>query len=282
MLRRYTQRRKKITGENKMRRWVIALLLLAPASGFAQETGSGPLFMKDMLGDRPFFDTWGIGVDFYTMKQDYKIKELQFELPGVAIEDFSKINVRNELQHYDLKFDIWITPFLNVFALLGRVDADTYVDLSQVPVSGLPVQLGTIPVAYNGTVYGAGLNLVYGTDHWFVALNNTWTDADINGDFNSSVRTFTSQPRLGLLRNKWAFWVGGMYLDTQEKHSGSISLPIPGVPLPPVPFSVELESMAAWNYAVGVSHVFSPKATLSFEYGFGDRDHTLFNFTYRF
>ena len=40
--------------------------------------------------------------------------------------------------------------------------------------------------------------------------------------------------------------------------------------------------MDAWNYAVGLGHVFSPQATLYLELGFGDRDHTLFNFTYRF
>jgi hypothetical protein len=71
-----------------------------------------------------------------------------------------------------------------------------------------------------------------------------------------------------------------MYLDTEESHRGTIVLPVPGIP--PVPFSVELASMEKWNYAAGVARVFSPKAHLSLELGFGDRDHTLFNFTYRF
>ena len=71
-----------------------------------------------------------------------------------------------------------------------------------------------------------------------------------------------------------------MYLDTKETHKGTIQLPIPGVP--PVPFEVELESLENWNYAVGVAHIFSPKTMITLEVGFGDRDHTLFNFTYRF
>ncbi len=71
-----------------------------------------------------------------------------------------------------------------------------------------------------------------------------------------------------------------MWLDTKEKHSGAFQLPIPG--FPPAPFEVELETMNKWNYAVGVGYIFSPKATVFFEYGFGDRTHTLFNFTYRF
>ena len=233
--------------------------------------------MKDMLGDRDFFEPWGVGVDVYTMQQGYGIIDLEFDLPGVGIGDPSLIDVTNDVQHVDLKFDAWITPFLNVFALVGRVDADTYVDFSKLPVQGLPFPLGSIPVSYDGTVYGGGINLVYGTENWFVALNNTWTDASLSGDFDSSVKAYAAQPRVGLIKDKWTFYVGGMYLDTEEKHQGTIQLPIPG--LPPVPFRVELESAEKWNYAVGVMHVFSPKAQILLEIVFGDRDHTLLNFT---
>lgn len=264
-----------------MRRLLFIMLLLSSMALGAQESSSGgPLFMKDMLGDREFFDPWGVGVDIYTMQQGYGIVDLEFALPGVEIGDPSLIDVTNDVQHVDLKFDAWITPFLNVFALVGRVDADTYVDFSKLPVQGLPFPLGSIPVSYDGTVYGAGINLIYGTENWFVALNNTWTDASLSGDFNSSVKAYAAQPRVGLIKDKWTFYVGGMYLDTEEKHQGTIQLPIPS--LPPIPFKVELESAEKWNYAVGVMHVFSPKAQVLLEIGFGDRDHTLLNFTYRF
>jgi len=238
--------------------------------------------MNDLLEGRQFFEPWGIGFDYYTMEQDYKIKSLDFVLPGVRIDDPSLIGVRNELTHLDLKLDVWITPFLNVFGIIGRMDADTYIDFSKVSIAGLPISLGTVPVSYDGTVYGGGVNFLYGTDRWFAALNNTWIDTNLSGDFDSSVKTFTSQPRLGLIFNHWTVWLGGMYLDTEEKHSGTISLPIPGVPLPPVPFAVELNTMQKWNYALGVGYVFSPRAHVSLEVGFGDRDHTLLNFAYRF
>jgi len=65
-----------------------------------------------------------------------------------------------------------------------------------------------------------------------------------------------------------------------ELISGSIVLPVPGIP--PVPFSVDLTSRNAWNYAIGAAVIFSSRAHLSVELGFGDRDHTLVNFTYRF
>jgi hypothetical protein len=255
--------------------------LLIPLAAPAQESSGGPLFMKDMLEGREFFEPWGIGFDYYTMTQDYKIQTLEFALPGVGLGDPSLIGVSNDLQHMDLKVDAWITPFLNVFALIGRLDADTYVDFSNVPITGLPIpSLGSLRVSYDGTVYGAGVNLFYGSDRWFVALNNTWTDADLSGDFDSSVKSFTSQPRIGLIFDELTVWTGAMYLDTEESHSGSIALPIPGIP--PVPFAVDLTSQNAWNYAIGLGLVFSTRAHLSVELGFGERDHTLMNFTYRF
>lgn len=263
-----------------MRRLPFVLLLLIPLTLSAQDSDSGgPLFMKDLLGDREFFDPWGIGIDIFTMQQDYDIVDLEFDLP-IAIVDPSLIDVSNDVQNYDVKFDVWLTPFLNVFALVGRVDADTYVDFGNLPTDLLPFPLGAVQVSYDGTVYGGGLNLLYGTDKWFVALNNTWTDANLSGDFDSSVKAYTAQPRIGLIRNNWTFYAGGMYLDTEESHEGTIDLGFPG--LPPIDFFVELESQKKWNYALGAMYVFSPKAQFLLEVGFGDRDHTLLNFTYRF
>ena len=263
-----------------MRNLFLALLLLLPLTTYAEESKNGPLFMKDLVDEGDFFAPWGVGVDIFTMKQDYSIKSLEFQIPGVGDIDPSNIGVTNNVQNVDIKLDVWVTPFLNVFALVGRLNAHTYVDLSNVAIPGLPVALGTLPVSYDGTVYGGGANLVYGTEKWFAALNNTWTTTSLNGDFDSSVKSVTVQPRIGLIVDQWTLWGGGMWLDTTEKHSGSIALPVPG--WPPVPFNIELKTANKWNYAIGFGRIFSPRATLYFEYGFGDRKHTLFNFTYRF
>jgi len=258
-----------------MRRLMITLLLFTPLAASAQ-----PLFMKDSLGDREFFEPWGAGVDIYTMKQDYSISSLVLEFPGIDEIDPDSVAVSNDMSHIDVKLDAWVTPFLNVFVLAGHLQATTKVDLSSVALPGIGVSLGVLPFNYSGAVYGGGFNLLYGTDRWFAALNNTWTDADLSGDYDSSVSSYTAQPRIGLIRGNWTVYAGAMYLTTEESHKGTVDLPVPG--LPPVTFDVELDNMEEWNYALGVGYVFSPKAHLSFEVGFGDREHTLFNFTYRF
>jgi hypothetical protein len=258
-----------------MRRLALLLALLIPLSASAE---SGLPFMKDIAGDRDLPRPWGIGFDFFTMDQDYDIKDLQFALPGVSIVDPSQIKVTNEVQHLDFKADVWLLPFLNVFGIIGRVEIDTNVDFSPAEIVGLPVALGTLPVSFNGTVFGGGFTLAYGGESWFTSVTTTFTKTNTSGDLDSTVKSTSVQPRLGLLRNNWRFWVGGMYLDTQEKHEGIFELPFIGG----VPFAVELETRDSWNYTTGAGYVFTDRANLSFELGFGNRTHTLFNFNYRF
>ncbi len=256
-----------------MRRILLALILLLPVSAAAD-----PIWGKDMLGDNEFPPPWGVGFDFFTMDQDYAIEELSFSLPGVILPDPSQVNVGNEVQHFDIKGDVWLFPFLNVFGVLGHVENDTLVDLSGAEIIGggsIPLK---IPFSSDGTVLGLGATLVYGTPNWFASLTGTYTDVDLSGDFDSSTKSKTLQPRLGLIRGGWAFWVGGMYLDIEEKHSGIVSIPGLGS----VPFSVTLGAGDDWNTAVGTRYFFSPRSSLSLELGFGGRDHTLFNYNFRF
>jgi len=254
------------------------ILLLAALIPLTSSADSGLPFMKDMVGDRELPRPWGIGIDFYTMDQDYDIKSLSFSLPGVSLGDPSQIRVTNEVQHFDFQGDAWILPFLNVFGVVGRVQIDTVVDFSQVQITGLPISLGKLPVEFDGTVYGGGFTLAYGAEQWFTSVTTTFTKTNTSGDLESSVSSTSVQPRLGLLKESWRFWVGGMYLKTDEKHSGNFDLPYLG----PVPFAVELETRDNWNYVVGAGYAFTDRAALRLEYGFGARNHTLFNFNVRF
>jgi len=260
-----------------MRSLILILAILLPLSSPAD---SSLPFMKDRVGDTQLPRPWGLGLDFYTMDQDYDIKDLKFILPGVSVGDPSAIEVSNDVQHFDFKGDVWLLPFLNVFGLVGRMDTNTGVDFSEADIQGLPpgISLGKLQVSFDGTVYGLGFTLAYGTENWFTSLTTTWTETSTSGDLDSSVQSLSVQPRIGLLRDKWRFWVGAMYLDTDGKHSGIFALPY----ICDVPFSIELVTQDSWNYTGGVGYVFSDRADLSFEIGFGNRTHTLFNFTYRF
>lgn len=259
-----------------MRGLLLTLALLLPISATAE---SRLPFWKDRVPEgtelpRP----WGIGVDFYTMDQEYDIDFLRFDLPGVSLDDPSLLSVTNEVQHFDVKLDAWVLPFLNVFAVIGHLESTTIIDLSQAPVQGLPFPLKTLPVDTDGTVVGVGITLAYGGDDWFTSVTATRTETDLSGNFDSNVDSLTIQPRIGIVRGPWQAWVGGLYLDTEETHSGTAELPVLG----PLPFDVVLGGADDWNTTIGVRHVFTEHAALTLELGFGDREHTLFNFNYRF
>ena len=258
-----------------MRRLIVLLAILIPLS-----TQADPVLplMKDLAGDTELPRPWGISIDFYTMDQDYDIRDLQFVLPGIALGDPSQIEVTNEVMHFDIKADVWLLPFLNIFGIIGKVDTDTMVDFSQVEITGLPFNLGTLPVTFDGTVYGGGFTLAYGTESWFTSATTAFTKTSISGDIKSTVDSLSIQPRIGLIRDNWTFWAGSMYLDVDEKHSGIFDLPMIGN----VPFAVDLITRDSWNYAAGAGYYFSDKANLSLELGFGNRTHTLFNFNVRF
>lgn len=258
-----------------MRRWIIPLLLLCPL-GVAAD-GRLP-FLQDRVGDVELPLPFGIGIDYYTMDQVYDIEHLNFDLPGISLDNPSLLHVTNDVQHFDLKLDAWILPFLNVFGILGHLESTTVIDLSKAPVQGLPFPLKELAVNSDGTVLGLGFTLAYGSENWFTSLTTTVTDTDLGGNFESSVSSTTVQPRIGLLRSDWQFWVGGLYLDTEEKHRGVVELPVLG----DIDFDVVLGGADAWNFSVGARHEFSKRASLSLEIGFGDRDHTLFNYNYRF
>jgi hypothetical protein len=253
----------------------FALAILLPVSSSAD---SSLPFLKDLAGDTELPRTWGFSLDYFVMDQDYDIANLEFALPGVGLGDPSLLAVTNDVKHFDLQADVWLFPFMNVFAIVGQVNTHTFVDLSKVEIVGLPFELGPLNVSVDGTVYGLGFTLVYGTENWFTSVTSTWTETKTGGDLNSSISSVSVQPRIGLIKTNWQFWAGGMYLDTDEKHSGVFELPFIGG----VPFAVELITKDSWNYGVGSRYVMNDRNSLSFELGFGNRQHLLINFNTRF
>lgn len=259
-----------------MKRLPLLPLALLSMNSFAE---SSLPFMKDWAQGHELPKPFGVGVDFFTMDQKYDITNLAFTLPGVSLNDPSVIDVKNEVWEADLKFDAWVLPFLNVFGILGRIEGDTQVDLRAVPLPQIPgANLGILPVDYDGEVYGGGLTLAVGGEHWFASLTGTYAKSSLNGDFDSEVKSATWQPRVGYITGRWTFFVGGYHIEAEENHHGAIALPGLGT----VPFSVELESADKFNFSGGVHYQLNDSLETTLELGGGNRQTTLFNFTWRF
>ena len=289
----------------KNKHFLVAILLAAPLSAQADA-----LFGNDMAGDRKLPRAWGIGIDYFEMDQPYSLDSLTIvdtvdlggvpipiDLQAILIPDPSILPIENDIRHNDIKIDVWVLPFLNVFGIYGQIDGDTQIDLGVLGVP-LPPQTNTLTVDYDGDVFGGGIVLVVGGDRWFASVTGTITDTDLGGDFNSSVEATTIQPRLGMrFSDHTEFWIGGYFLDAEEKHSGVIDLDLGLLGTQPIPigggqtvtldgqdvaFDVDLSQGRDSNVSFGTHMMFSDAWEATIEVGTGSRATALANITYRF
>ncbi|MDH3612449.1 MAG: hypothetical protein OEU90_04690 [Gammaproteobacteria bacterium] len=256
------------------------------------------LWGNDLAGDRKLPRTWGVGIDYFDMSQPYALESLQLidtgvvdvDLGALLLPDPSILPIDNEIRHTDIKLDVWLTPFLNVFAIYGQIDGDTRINLG---VLGLPLppQTNALTINYDGDVYGGGITLAVGGDRWFASVTGTVTDSSLSGDFKSSVSATTIQPRFGLrFGDHTEFWIGGYLLEAEEKHSGMIDIDLGLVgsmlPLPidgqDVAFDVELSQEEDFNLSFGTHMTWAESWEATVEVGGGDRRTVLANITYRF
>jgi hypothetical protein len=261
-----------------VRRIALAVLVVVAVLVASSPVAAGePVWGKDLVAGKEFPMPFGIGVTYFSQDQDYVVDRLEIGVPGFPMIPAEFLGVKNELDEVNVKFDAWLLPYLNVFGILGEVDGKTRVDLSRIPIPlGLPFT--SIDVSYDGEVYGFGVVLAGGGERFFGSLTGIVTETSLSGNFDSAVDATVITPRVGVHGSRGAFFVGGMYLDAQEKHSGTVMIPFLGA----VPFAVELSQKEDWNYLAGVSLALGARWTLEMEGGFGDREHANAALTYRF
>lgn len=253
---------------------LVVCMVVGVFATTAAEAG-GPPFAADLAGGRQMPLPWGIGLTYYDQSQDYSVSRLALGIPGFEGIPVDRLKIDNNIEEYNLKFDVWLFPFLDVFAIVGQVDGSTDVDFR--PLS-LPIPLDQVTIGYDGDVYGGGVTLAFGGDRWFGSLTGILTQTNLSGDFESDVQSTVVMPRLGLHSPRGSIWVGAMYLDTEENHRGTVTLPFLG----PVPFEVDLVQKDDWNSLVGLQANLTEHWTLEVEGGFGPRDSFSATLDFRF
>ncbi len=218
----------------------------------------------------------GIGFTIYSQRQPMDIVELQVPLAGLDIGAAEGLEIENQTESMHFKFDYWVLPFLNIFALGGQIEGTTNVKLSGIDL-GLPILLNDLRVEYSGLMYGAGATLAVGGEEWFATLTyeSTWTNLDVS---SSSVRGQVVTPTVGLIFGGAAVYVGAMYQKAQETHEGIWEMPFLGE----VPYYAELRQSDPWNYHIGMRAGISKHWDLNIKGGLGKRKSAMVVLGYRF
>lgn len=263
-------------------RLALALLFTIPASSQADS-----LFGSDWAAGRDMPRAFGVGIDYFNMDQALELDSLSFVAPPGApfppTIDPSLIRADNDIENFDLKVDVWLLPFLNVFGIYGRIDGQTGVDLAGLNL-GLPPGVDRFNINYDGDVFGGGIVLVYGGERWFGSVTATFTDTDLSGDFQSTVQASTIQPRIGLRTDRnIEVWLGGYIIDADESHTGTVNLDLGfGLGIIPIDFAADLSQKTRFNPSVGLHMSLDNGWEATVEVGGGDRTTALGNITYRF
>lgn len=258
----------------RLRRAVaVAGVLVALGAGTVEAQGS--VWGKSWAGGADLPLPFGAGLTVYEQHQGYELDRLAIGIPGFDSLPTGAIGIDNRIRELNVKLDAWLLPFLNAFVLLGQLDGRTVVDFNALQ---LPLPLGRVSIDYDGTVYGGGVVLAFGTERLFASLTPIWTRTSLSGDFESDAEAFVVAPRFGLHDERGSVWLGAMYQSADESHSGVIALPVVGA----VPFAVELSESDEWNGLVGLAVELDSHWNLELEGGFGDRKAATVSVTWRF
>jgi hypothetical protein len=256
------------------RPWLLAAVVWGTAwSGQAEEARLLP-FGKALAGDAALPLPYGLTVTLHKQDQDYRLKSLDVNIPLLDAALLGNLSVKNETGEANLKLDVWLLPFLNVFGLVGRIDGETEV--------AVPPVIADLTIDYEGIVYGAGLTVAGGIGRYFASFTALYTDTSLR-ESDSAVTAWVLSPRVGrtfTTRRDRALtcWLGAMYQRADERHAGTIELPGFG----PVRYDVVLEDDDPWNVTLGAATDIHEQLSIELEVGAGGRSQATGSLVWRF
>lgn len=171
-------------------------------------------------------------LNYFTAKQDVTIPEVSIGFtsgffPEVPLTDLTDIlefgTVNAKATSINVRPDLWVLPFLNVYGIFGKSYATTTVELTY------PVNLKAV-ADLEGTSLGMGITGAGGFDKYFFVLDGNWIWTKMN-NFNDPVRSAVFSARIGrafkishTAGSNLAWWVGAMRVNMGGITEGSITL----------------------------------------------------------
>ena len=171
-------------------------------------------------------------LNYFTAKQDIVIPEVAVGfsdgiLPDIPLTDISNLiqfgEVNAQATSINVRPDIWLLPFFNVYGIFGKAYAKTTVELTY------PITLKTV-AELQGTSYGFGTTGAGGLGKYFFVLDGNWIWTNMT-NFKDPVRSNTFSFRLGRAfkftkqpESNLALWAGGMRIKMGGITEGTIKL----------------------------------------------------------
>ena len=287
---------------------VLTLLLAACGASAAEQSESDSYFpiWGDEARARGYSIPlpYGVNLSYMNIRQDIMVDSITFS--GLKLgnhpipSDMFAIDAghtREKSKTENLRLDMWVFPFLNVYGLVGHTRGSS---VSQVSVDSDPSQFrgldrviaGAVHQLYQsgklqnidftldfkGTTWGTGFTLAGGYGNWFglVDTNYTRTDFDI---LDGSISAVTVSPRVG-----YRFSFQGIKGDLADLHMPPELQPLIAAVNKDGEgkFDVKQKLTSPWNMLIGAQYEVTKNFNVLTEFGFNERNSFFVSGEYRF
>ena len=239
---------------------VLVLTLILANQSFGQVysdkvVGQKNVALKDSIKTKPYpyaLPIWGekvaamgydlpysagLGVNYFWQESDILISDLLVGFNNGPMYDISEIvrinSAVSTASSVNFRPDIWVFPFLNVYAIIAKANTSTAIDagvyLPDTTNTWNEVAAFSSVAEFQATGFGFGMTPTIGVGGGFLALdmNMSWTDVSA---LNKPVFTFVFGPRFGKSfklkkpERNISFWAGGFRLHLSSSTEGSLLL----------------------------------------------------------
>ena len=216
---------------------------------------------------------------------------------GFAGLDIEEITI--DVDTTIFRFDVWLLPFLNVYALGGETKGTADVTVNIGNPGAFPTPEGQPPldsnyqfqVDFEGDTLGAGVTFAYGVENFFLTadINYSQTDVDV---LDKDATALVSSFRFGYdFQNNLRIWTGLLNEDIEETVTG----PIPDGLIPAEilgalaennlqidEFETDTRAATRISNIVGLQYSVNKNWNIGVEGAFGDRSGWLAQLNFRF
>ncbi len=178
----------------------------------------------------------GFSAQYINQQSDILISNLQVGFnngPKYNLDQIVRFNNAVATSNgINIRPDIWVFPFLNVYAILAKSKTSTAIDAGiWVPDSSTWNKILDLKTKanFNATTYGFGITPTVGVGGFFIILDMNFTWSDISAlDKPAFVSIFG--PRIGKNitwanhpERSWAIWAGGFRVKLSSTTAGSLN-----------------------------------------------------------
>ena len=216
------------------------------------------------------------------VERDVKITKVKLGVDGAPLRDVTNFVNLGSNSHVNVavgRFDAWLLPFLNVYAMAGYVSNNTttkgIVTIPPLTSRGEPRTFKLLKTTdLGGFVGGVGLTAAAGWRELFILADFNFSQTDIGFDnpFRALIGTVRAGWNGALLGAPIRLWVGGTYWGTSGTAKATVNVPDVGS----ATFAADQGPLHPLNALVGANVTVFKRWELFAEYGFnGDDVHVV-------